>query len=135
MFSDISSYSSFKNSMITLFGSGLGNFDYTVYDSITNFDPVVGYIFITIYLLASTIMLINFLIAILSNTYGLLTLQNNALYLKEVIFLRQRYGYQRYYSSLVSAFVPLNLISLVLFPLLSTWKSSKLNTVILLIEY
>ena len=119
MFPDISSFSSFKSSMITLFGSGLGNFDFTIFDSITNFSPVVGYIFLAIYLLTSMIMLINFLIAILSNTYGILTLQNNALYLKEVILLRQRYAYEKHFSSLVSAFVPLNLASLALFPVLS----------------
>lgn len=135
MFPDISGFNSFKNSMITLFGSGLGNFDYTIFDSISNFDPIVGYIFLTIYLLASMIMLINFLIAILSNTYGILTQQNNALYLKEVILLRQRYGYEKHYSSMVSAFVPLNLVSLALYPVLSVTKSEYLNTFLLILEY
>jgi len=76
-------------------------------------------------------MLLNFLIAILSTTYSSLNMVKNGLYMRKVIQYRQRYNYDRYYSSIVYAPPPLNLISMFFLPFLALRKS-KYNEILLI---
>lgn len=129
LFHDLDSYDSFFKAAVTLYSASLGNFDYTAFEDQDTFTYYVGHIYLTIYLVVSMITLLNFLIAILSNTYALLTEQKNALYLKEVILLRMRYKYNKKYSAIVSALVPLNALMMVFNPLLILFKSQMLNQI------
>ncbi|CAI2382176.1 unnamed protein product [Moneuplotes crassus] len=135
MFNQIEGYDSFINCTLTLFSAALGDFSFDVFAEESTFTRNIGYLFLISYLIVSTITLLNFLIAILSNTYDFLTGHKNALYLREVIYLRQQYGYEPRYSSIISAFVPLNIFAMIMDPIIICLKSSKINDMFLLFEY
>ena len=135
LFEELDEYKDIVESLKTLFSSCLGEFEYETYDELKSVNPHVGYVFITVFLIIISIMLLNFLIAILSNTYELLNDVKNGLYLKNVIYLRQKYNYDRIYSSLVYANTPFNLFMLILLPFVIYFKSKKLNKMILMVEY
>lgn len=135
LFQELKEFSNIGQSSKTLFASSLGNFSYDLFDTITVTPPEVGYIFLTIFLLFTAVMLLNFLIAILSNTYAELNVVKNALYLRKVIQLRQRYDYDRCYSGIVFSTPPFNLLSLIFTPFLAYKKSRKLNRIVLIVQY
>ena len=95
LFEELNEYNDMYLSCSTLFSSALGNFDYHTYDSLNDVSPYIGYAFLTIFLIIISILLLNFLIAILSNTYSSLNDVKNGLYLKNVISLRQIYNYNQ----------------------------------------
>ena len=97
IFQDLGPYLTPKQTLITLFSACLGNFDYSSFDSASKVPPMVGYIYMTLFLILTMIMLLNFLIAILSNTYRIFTEVQIALYLRKVLYLRQRSDYDEYY--------------------------------------
>ena len=135
LFSELQIYSTFVDSCATLFGSALGGFGYTDYDALTDVDREIGYLFLTVYLIVSAIMLLNFLIAIFSETYNNLTNRKRGLYMEEVINLRKKYEFHPNYSSIVYSLVPFNWFLLPVIPFIASCKSFKVNNFILHIEY
>lgn len=81
------------------------------------------------------VIMLNFIIAILSDVYANLIQKSTALYLHEVILLRGRLGHTKKLSSLVSTWVPFNLIPIILSPLILIFKSETLNSIVLHIEF
>src|SRR5690606_15423675 len=73
LFHDLKGAGDFIKTAIVLFGASMGDFDYSVYDELDYADRMVGYAFGTLYLIISLITLLNFLIAILSHTYEILS--------------------------------------------------------------
>lgn len=135
MFNELDEFNDFVITLTTTFSQGMGNFDYDIYDSLKDFPPEFGYGFLTIWITVSLIMLLNFLIAILSTTYSYLNERQNALYLKEVIKLRQRYDYDKLYSNMISAFTPFNIIPILTNSLTIIFRSKIFNHIMLVIEY
>lgn len=135
LFQELSAYTDMEESLKTLFASSIGEFDYATYDTLTDVKPRYGWIFITVFLLLIAIMLLNFLIAILSSTYSNLEEVKTGLYLRNVINLRQRYAYNRYYSSIVYAGMPTNFMVLFALPFVVSLRSRMLNKVLMIIEY
>jgi len=118
LFAELDEFKDLQEAMKTLFASSIGEFDYAIYDNLSDVDPRVGYIFITVFIIIASIMLLNFLIAILSTTYSALNEVKNGLYMRKVIQYRQKYNYNQKYSSIVYAPVPLNLLILPFIPLI-----------------
>ncbi|CAI2387331.1 unnamed protein product [Moneuplotes crassus] len=135
LFQELREFSNIGHSAKTLFAASLGDFNFDLFDDIKESSPELGYIFLSVFLLFTAIMLLNFLIAILSNTYAELNDVKNALYLRKVIHLRQRYDYDRLYSAVVFSTPPFNIFSLILAPLVIYKRSRTLNRVILIIQY
>ena len=135
LFNELSEFENIVESSKTLFGASLGNFEYVWFDNMSEVSPYTGYIFLTIFLLFTMILLLNFLIAILSNTYANLNDLKNALYLRKVLFLRQRYDYHRLYSAILFGIPPLNVFSLFCTPFIIHYKSRKFNRIILICQY
>ena len=136
LFHTINGYDNFIDCAITLYSASLGDFSFSDFDAASSsFTKSLGYVFMTIYLTVSMITLLNFLIAILSNTYDFLTEHKNALYLREVVVLRQQYCYDAKFSSIISAFVPLNIFALLMDPAIICCKSKRLNKLCLYFEY
>ena len=118
------SYSDIGEAIRTLFSSAIGEFDYSIYDGLTDVDPWVGYIYITVFLLLFHITLLNFLIAILSNTYDEHNVVKNGLYLKNVISLRREYKKS-----------PFDVVIFAILPISFYAKSKKLDEVISFMQY
>ncbi|GIL42495.1 hypothetical protein Vafri_457, partial [Volvox africanus] len=64
-----SEYNSFPQAMLQLFSSMLGNFDFTAFDNLTTLQKLYGIIILVIFLVISAILLMNLLIAIITNRY------------------------------------------------------------------
>ena len=135
VFQELDGFSSPIQTAITLFSACLGNFDYNIFNKLTVVSPYFGHIFMTIFLIFTMIMLLNFLIAILSNIYANLNDVQIGLYLRKVLFLRQRCGYDNRYSSMIYAIPPLNIIVFLLIPFIVYWNSKKLNRFLLSFMY
>ena len=135
LFYDVTELSTLSSSFKTMFQSSLGGFDYNLFNSAENTSPLAGRIFLSIYLLVSSILLLNFLIAILNETYTEYIHNGRGLQAKEIIKLRAIYEHHDYYQCLVKAPNLINFYMLFLAPLVIIFKSSKLNSVILHIEY
>lgn len=116
LFEELPEYSNLGESIKIMFLSSVGNFEYDTYIPLKDVDPYVGYVFITAFMIMISIMLLNFLIAILSNIYSELNNVKNGLYLRRVIHLRKLYNYDSLYSSIVFTPPPFNLFSLVIMP-------------------
>jgi hypothetical protein len=120
-------YNSIGRAMKSLFGAALGGFEFDEFDELDY--PVIGQLFLAAYLIFMMITLLNFIIAILSDTYANNQEKGTALYLREVILLDSKLGHSETDTWRVSAFVPLNLfIHFIAVPLsfcANTWKAKK----------
>ena len=135
LFYDVTELSSLSSSFNTMFQSSLGGFDYTLFNNAINTSPLAGRIFLSIYLLVSSILLLNFLIAILNDTYTEYINNGRGLQAKEIIKLRAIYEHHDYYQCLVKAPNLINFYMIIFAPFVIIFKSSKLNRVILHIEF
>jgi hypothetical protein len=111
IFYEITEFQSFGASLLYLFESLLGNFDYDVFENdLARIDVIYGYIFLTLFLIFSAIVLLNFLIAILSDVYVVWKEFSSSMYLRQIIRVKQYMeGSDDYYSCLVAAVVPINI--------------------------
>lgn len=86
-----------------------------------------------------SVTLLNFIIAILSDTYSVYTSQKQSLFLREVIVLRSRLGYSKTDTWKVSSFVPLNILLWFFSPLIyytcSKKDSIKHNKIMMKLAY
>jgi hypothetical protein len=78
------------SSTVFLFSASLGSIDFTVFDNnsgMIEYDnfPMVGKIYLMLWLVVTNIMLLNLLIAMFSNTYNQLEQEGNGLFLIEII--------------------------------------------------
>ena len=62
-----------------MFGTGLGNYDLTVFEPLS-IGPKVGEVYIIACLLINSIIMLNFIIAILADTYTKLSTQSLGIY-------------------------------------------------------
>jgi hypothetical protein len=81
---DCESFSTLENGAVFLFSAGLGVFDFK--DVFKAELPTIGYIYLTIYLLFMAMILINFIIAILTET--MMGKLSKAMFLRQVILLQ-----------------------------------------------
>ena len=110
-FGEFSQYSNLFQACITLFGSSLGGFDFTIIDT------VVGKIYLALFLILSLIMLLNLLIAILSTTYSYYESRGRGLYLQEILGLWEDVQYGGNRGFLVIKTAPFHGATLPLIPL------------------
>ena len=83
----------------------------------------------------TNIALLNFVVAILSNTYTKLTNLSSSTYLKTLISLRITNGYNKYFSSMTSAFAGYNVLFLPLMPFVVCARSKRLNKSVLFLQW
>ena len=144
--SEKGTYSSLNNSLITLFQASLGTFDFADLDTgVKEFvdDYRVSKIYFTIFLLINLILLMNLLIAILSNIYTYYETKSSSLYNVQMIRLKHIFESDEYYSCLISAPNPFscltNTIPLIIFLFTSNIRHKKLhrkiNNFVLHLEY
>ena len=98
-----------------MYSSALGGFSFADFDSSTHVSYYSRKGTLATYLLITVVMLMNFLIAILSDTYSFYLTQTRSLQMKEIIKLRAIYEPNPYYSCLVKAPLFLNAYIILLF--------------------
>lgn len=74
LFGSLDAYSDFYSALVIMFGTGLAEYDLSVFDDLPSEKAkLVGKSFITGSLIINSVVLLNFVIAILADTYGKLS--------------------------------------------------------------
>ena len=115
LFGDITGYAKFFQTLQLMFGTGLGNYDLGAFEN-SQFDKLVGEIFIVIAVLINSVVLLNFIIAILADTYSKLSVQSLGIYYDGIIARIPLYEDDMRYGGLIVAAPPLNLLAVVMIP-------------------
>ena len=79
--------------MKKMFSAALGEYDFSDFDKVTEVKPWIAHVLFAFYLIVMLITLLNFIIAVLSDTYSILSQKSQSLYLREVIYQRQKNGH------------------------------------------
>ena len=72
LFGELDEYANFKHTIFIMFGTGLGEYDLEVFESLS-LGPIVGEVYIVLAVIINCIVLLNFIIAILADTYSKLS--------------------------------------------------------------
>jgi hypothetical protein len=75
-----------------------------------------GEVYLIILVLIFNILLLNFIIAILSNTYNIFDNRSNGLYLSKILSTRDELNYDLCYGAFLSSMPPINLLQLPFIP-------------------
>ena len=135
LFFRLNDFNTFEAAAKYLFNASLGTFSFETFDGTMAVSNYIGYGFIILYVVFSNITLLNFLIAILSDIYGILKQKSSILYYQQIIKVRQAHDFNKYFSSLVWSPPPLNIIIIPFIPFIVFCKSEKLNNILLYICY
>lgn len=76
LFTELENFSTLHASMRKVLMYGMGQFDFSDFDKVQNLSPQIGYILLGFYIIISCVVLLNFIIAILSDTYNGLSLKS-----------------------------------------------------------
>lgn len=85
LFGTLEEYSDFYSAFIIMFGTGLADYDLSVFDDSDESTKLLGKGLISACLTINTVVLLNFVIAILADTYGKLSSQSLGLYYDGII--------------------------------------------------
>jgi len=125
------------HSLITIIDASMGNYDFEIFDQIEdtklrNF----GKAYLMLSVVIFTILILNLIIAILSNTYNIFDPKSNGLYLSKILSTRDELQHDENYSAFITALSPLNLIILPLVPIFALMKPNpKLNGLVMKLQY
>ena len=131
-FDELSSISKATTYMVSAL---FGEFDFGTFDGPATSNNWVGYIYLMVYLFITTTTLLNFLIAILSNTYEINRSRSKGLYLSYIVNVKHTVDKDKNYSSLVYSYTPFIFFLLPVYPFLLWKERPKLNSVIMHILY
>lgn len=109
--SSLDSYKSFAVTVTTLFSAALAVYD----DNFTILEPL-GSILLSIYVVISAVMLINLLIALLTEAFSAISKQADSRHRAILINYRHRWAWNDYHSYLIFAPPPLNVLSFFILP-------------------
>ena len=100
-------FDTFTDSMITLYSWMLGLFNFQQMES----EGMNGILYLAFYLLVNMILLLNLLIAVLSNTFSMLVAQGVWLYLESIVEVLPLFTFHPRYNVLTYSVVSFNLLS------------------------
>lgn len=100
IFGELKIYQSFFDSTIILLESALGQWDMSIYETLS-IGKYVGVLYHLFFLLMNLVMLLNLIIAILSNVYNVYEPMSLALYYDGVIESIPMFKYSKEFGSLV----------------------------------
>ena len=135
LFNDIEEFSTIFRSFNTMYQSIFGGFDFTIYSNSSITPEYYGRLFMWVYLLGLAVLIMNFLIAILTDTYSYYTGVANALHIREMIKLRAIFGEDKHYQCLAKPLNFVNFYMIIFAPLVVMFKSRKLNSFLLYLEF
>ena len=115
VFAGVPHYDGFMQVLILFFQSALGIWDFSIYDNFY-LGPQFGQGFHLVFILLNMVLLVNLIIAILSETYQRLSYQKLGLYYDGVIEVIPAYKYKKFYGALIAACPPFNLLVLPFLP-------------------
>jgi len=130
---DCPEYATLFDATITLMDSSMGNYDFGVMAQIENPEfKLVGDIYLLIVVITFTILILNLVIAILSNTYNKNDPKSKGLYLSKILSTRDELLYDQKYGAFLSSLVPFNALTIPFVPLALRNPSERLNSIIMI---
>jgi hypothetical protein len=87
--------------------------------------PSLGTAYLFIVIVTFNILILNFIIAILNNTYEFFLPRSKGLFLKQILSIRDATAYDENVGSLLAAIPPLNIHLLVVLPIFLIFKNTK----------
>jgi len=132
-------FSSFSITLTTLFGGFINNLNAFEFRN----DQILGAILLIFYVTLSGIILINLLIALLSNIYRSLSLEVDASHRSVLITYFRRYKWNKQYGFLLFLTTPLNFVNFIALPFFFLFRkkysmeilSTKISKILYLIFY
>ena len=102
--------------VVTLFSASLGSFSFKMWDENVQLATRYNYLYLLSFLIISNVILLNFIIAILTTIYDEVKQRSKLIYLVGIVKTRSVFGYNEYYSSMISSFIPINILLLPFYP-------------------
>mmetsp|Transcript_10470 Transcript_10470/g.14477 ORF Transcript_10470/g.14477 Transcript_10470/m.14477 type:complete len:243 (+) Transcript_10470:2307-3035(+) len=123
LFQDIEFYQRFDDAFFNTFFYSMGGFSSAPYED-TSIGEIVGLTYLTIFLIVNLLMMLNFVIAILSEVFSNYTSRTTGLYLKGIIKARPFYEFDDTYGFIVCNPFPFNIINIMFLPYFYCVKKS-----------
>jgi len=118
LFGSLLKYSQFKNVLLNMFGTGLGSYDLSDFAEMES-GPELGEVITILAVIINNVVLLNFIIAILADTYGKLSSQSLGLYYDGIISRIPVYEDDSRYGALIVGTPPFNVLSVLMMPVFS----------------
>ena len=131
IFNDETAFQSWFTTLKVLYLATFSNFDFSDFENNITTVNIIGAVFIIVYTLVMSLILINFMIAIVSYTYEAIQNQSKAVYLKSVAKVKYMLTDDKYYSSLIFSYNPMIFMTFPFLIVLVFYKSKKLNNIIM----
>ena len=135
MFNDEAAFQSWLTTFKILYSATFSSFDFSDFENDIQSVNIIGMIFLILYTIIMTLVLINFMIAIVSNTYELIQSQSKGVYLKTVAKVKHTLVDDKYYSALIYSYNPMIVATLPFLIVISLNKSKRLNSFVMHLLY
>jgi hypothetical protein len=105
-------------SILTVLDTSIGNYDFEVFNTIENdnFLILFGDVYTIAIVITFNILILNLIIAILSNTYNMFDTKSTGLYLSKILNARDEMTYDENYGAFLFTMTPLNFVILPFVP-------------------
>ena len=114
---DLGEFEGMFESILTVINASLGNYDLDKFDEIPNGSlAILGKIYMIAIVVTFNILLMNIIIAILSNTYGYYESGSTGLYLSKILSSRDEIEYDLNFGAFLSAIPPINILQIPFVP-------------------
>lgn len=118
--------------------ASIGNYSFSLFKAINNNDELVilGDLYVIAIVVCFNILILNLIIAILSNTYNMFDTKSLGLYLSKILNSRDEMAFDENYGAFLLTMTPLNLVVLPFVPYAMFNKPSKgFNNAITILQY
>lgn len=129
-------YEGMFESSLTVLDASIGNYQFSEFDLLAGNLQVFGDIFTAAIVITFNILILNLIIAILSNTYNQFDTKSTGLYLSKILNARDEMTADENYGSFLLTMSPLNIVVLPFVPYALFKKpSAAVNSFITLLQY
>lgn len=125
-------------SILTVLDTSIGNYDFEVFGAIENdnFLVIFGDIYTIAIVITFNILILNLIIAILSNTYNMFDTKSTGLYLSKILNARDEMTYDENYGAFLLTMTPLNFVILPFVPYgIMKKPSPQMNMAVMVLQY
>jgi hypothetical protein len=124
-FGMLTEYNNIVTTLIMFFQSSMGEWTYEIYDPLGDQMKYFGIMFHIVVVIANMILMLNLIIAIMSDTYAQLSDVKLGLYSQGIIEAIPVYKNDKRFGGLIVATPPLNLFTVLVSPLYFCWYKNK----------
>lgn len=129
-------YEGMFESCLTVLDASIGNYQFSQFDTLADDLQTFGDLFTASIVITFNILILNLIIAILSNTYNQFDTKSTGLYLSKILNARDEMTANENYGAFLLTMSPLNLVVLPFVPIALFKKPSvRMNSFITLLQY